>query len=424
MKLSITKSGPLTGTLRPPSDKSLTHRAILFSSLAKGHSRISNMLEGEDCLATKRIFEQMGVQFTSDGDDLLVDSTGELQSPDEPLDCGNSGTTIRLMAGVLASRPGLEATLTGDASLSRRPMGRITGPLKLMGADIEGDHAPIKIHGRRLNGISYVSPVASAQVKSCILLAGLNADGETSVTEPAKSRDHTEKMLRRLGVDITIDGFKVSAAGGQSWEGADYNIPGDISSAAFWLCAAAMIPESDVCLTEVGINPTRCGVLEVLLSAGAQISTSNEQQPMGEPLADLTVVGSDNLEAFQISGAIVPRLVDEIPVLAVMATQCHGTTVIKDAKEMRVKETDRIAETVKNLKAMGAEIEEREDGMVIKGPTKLHGAEVDADGDHRIGMAFAVAGLLADGATTIHNADSIRTSYPEFEQHLRSLSES
>jgi 3-phosphoshikimate 1-carboxyvinyltransferase len=424
MNLIVKKSGPLQGEIRPPSDKSLTHRAVIFSSLADGESKIKNPLTGEDCVATLNAFRAMGVQVLETPDEILIRSTGRLTSPAGPVDCGNSGTTMRLLAGVFASQPGLEVELVGDESLSRRPMGRVVKPLQQMGADIEGDTAPLKIHGKQLKGIDYESPVASGQIKSCILLAGLNAEGETWVSEPAKSRDHTENMLRFLDVKVKTQGeLKVGVSGGASWGGAEYDIPADISSAAFWLCAAAMIPESAVTLNNVGINRTRSGVLEVLMSAGAAVTSSSASQQMGEWASDLTVAGLDNLEAFEISGAMVPRLIDEIPVIAVMATQCHGVTKIRDAQEMRVKETDRIETTAAGLRAMGANVTVYEDGMDIEGPVQLQGAEISAEGDHRIGMAFAVAGLAASGVTTITHADSIKTSYPNFEEHLRSLSE-
>lgn len=300
-------------------------------------------------------------------------------------------------------------------------MGRIVDPLRLMGADIPDASVPLHIKGCQLNGIDYQSPVASAQVKSCVLLAGLRANGRTSVTEPALSRDHTERMLTGLGVGLEREGLSVGLEPGQTWGSFEFAVPGDISSAAFWLVAASLIPGSDILLEEVGINPTRTGVIDVLGQAGVRVGILDERESLGEPVADLRVVAPGTLEAFEISSDLVPRLIDEIPVLAVMATQAEGTSVIRDAKELRVKETDRITTVADGLRAMGANVEVFEDGMSITGPTPLHGAEIDAEGDHRIGMSFAIAGSIAQGKTTVLNADSIRTSYPDFMKDYQTL---
>ncbi|HXH59871.1 MAG TPA: 3-phosphoshikimate 1-carboxyvinyltransferase [Fimbriimonadaceae bacterium] len=416
-------SGPLKGTVRPPSDKSLTHRSYIFSAFARTPSTIINPLRGEDCNATLEIMRQIGARAEVHElpDTTKVFPIKELVSPSAPLECGNSGTTMRLLCGVLAAQEGLSAMLVGDASLSRRPMKRVTDPLRMMGANIEGDTAPITIKGGALHGIDYTSPVASAQIKSCVLLAGLFASGRTCVTEPETSRDHTERMLRSLKVPINVDGNTACVEGGQKWDGFTFEAPADISSAAFLLCAAAIVPGSHVVLRGVGANPTRTGVIDALRAAGAILEESPKDEQMGEPVSDYAVTHTPGLRAFEIGGALVPRLIDEIPVLAVLATQCDGTTKIRDAKELRVKESDRIDAVAGGLRAMGAEVETTEDGMDVHGPVQLKGATIDAEGDHRIGMAFAVAGLAAQGETTILNADSIQTSYPQFVSDVRSL---
>jgi len=426
--MTIRKALGLKGTLRPPSDKSLTHRAFLFAAMAEGGlSRIGNPLLGEDCLATIDCLTETGADIEIFDDPkpfAIVARNTPWTSPDLPLDCGNSGTTIRLLAGVLASNPALHATLTGDASLSRRPMRRITEPLKQMGAAIEGETAPLTISGRLLTGIKYMSPVASAQVKSCLLLAGLSATGETWVSEPSLSRDHTERMFEALGIEILREGdLAVGVRGGQKLTPLDFNVPADISSAAFFMVAAAMLPGSKIELQEVGVNPTRTGVLDVLAQVGVTIEMRNLRDEVGEPVAELIVSGKSDLRPFQISGALVPRLIDEIPVLAVLATQCNGVSRIRDASELRVKESDRIETVANGLRAMGAQVETHPDGLDIHGPVQLKAAIIDANGDHRVAMAFAIAGLVAEGETTILNAQTVETSYPNFEQDLKLLTE-
>ena len=420
MPVTVEKSPPLNGALRPPSDKSLTHRAYIFAALAQSPSQIFAPLRGEDCESTLHIVRQLGAKVEVEVESVSIHPSA-LATPHDDLDCGNSGTTMRLLAGVLAAQPGLKARMVGDASLSRRPMKRIVEPLRTMGADIEGDTAPLTIRGQRLHGIDYTSPVASAQVKSCLLLAGLFAEGTTWVREPHPSRDHTERMLTALGVRLDERDGAIGVAGGQEFEGFQYRVPADISSAAFLLSAAAIVPGSRVGLVEVGTNPTRTGVLEVLAAAGAHLAVAPLPEQMGEPLSTIVVDHQPRLEAFTIEGELVPRLIDEIPVLAVLATQCAGETVIRDASELRVKESDRIETVAHNLRKMGARVETLPDGLVIHGPTKLHGATIDAEGDHRIGMAFAVAGLVAEGPTTIENAESIATSYPTFFDHIKAL---
>ena len=423
MKMTLSPAGRIAGELRPPSNKSLTHRAYIFGAMASvGRTSVTNALDSEDCLATLRIMEQLGARFSHGGGTVHIDPPGRLRQPSAELDCGNSGTTMRLLAGVLASAEGLETVLVGDESLSRRPMGRIVEPLRLMGAQIEGETAPLNISGRRLHGIEHTSPVASAQIKSCLLMAGLSADGETWVTEPARSRDHTERMLRSLGIEVMARGdLTVGVRGGGGWEGFSFNVPGDISSAAYFMAAAAMLPGSDVTLRDVGTNPTRTGIIDALRSTGAQVEIENEHDEQGEPSADIRVRGMHALRPFDVRGDLVPRLIDEIPVLAVAATRCDGTSSFREARELRVKETDRVETVAEGLRAMGARVETFDDGLEVHGPVKLRGAEIDSVGDHRVGMAFAVAGLVATGVTVIHNTDAIRTSYPEFERDLSSL---
>lgn len=425
MRLSFSSVATLNGSIAAPPDKSLTHRAFMLAAAATSPSVVIGALRGEDCLSTLSCLRAMGLrteELTSDA--LRLIPAAEWRSPSEPLDCGNSGTTMRLLSGLIASRP-IVATMQGDASLSRRPMGRIAAPLRQMGAGFEGDTPPIRISGGRLTGIEYRTPVASAQIKSCVLLAGLRASGATTVIEKEMSRDHTERFLSALGVDVerreVENGYAATVSGGASWEGFETEIPGDISSAAFWMVAAAMVPQSRVTIRAVGLNPTRSGILDVFRQARIQTSASAARESMGEPVADVIVEHTRPLQPFEIRGDLVPRLIDEIPVLAVLATQCDGVTEIRDAAELRVKESDRIETVAKGLRTMGAQVETFSDGMAITGPTKLKAATIDATGDHRIAMAFAVAALIADGKTNIDGAESIATSYPEFERHLQEL---
>jgi len=424
LRLTIQPVKALRGEIRPPSEKSLTHRAYMFGAAATGESVVHNPLRGEDCESTRRCLEQMGLRYEwlSDTSIRLMPSL-EWTQPSDVLDCGNSGTTMRLMSGFVASRD-LDVTMVGDASLSKRPMKRIAEPLRLMGATVEGDTPPLHIVGSSsLKGIDYVSPVASAQIKSCTLLAGLRASGETWVSEPFKSRDHTERMLTALGVEVMEDGeTRVGVRGGSSFGGFEFDVPADISSSAFLMVAAAILPTSRIVIRDLSVNPSRTGILDVFLEAGISAIVDEERLSLGEPVADLVVACPfEKKRAFEISGALVPRLIDEIPVLAVLATQCEGTTVIKDAKELRVKESDRIELVADGLRRMGAEVETFEDGMAIQGPVKLQGTSIEAHHDHRIAMAFAVAGLAAEGETTIDGAESIATSFPGFEDELKRL---
>jgi len=413
------RSGPLKGEVVVPPDKSITHRAYLFSAISRAPSQVRNPLKGEDCERSLHAIQQLGCSVTVGSSGATAIIPGTLASPTEPIDCGNSGTTIRLLAGILAGW-GLDATLVGDESLSRRPMKRIAEPLRLMGAEVEGDRPPLSMRGKPLHGIDFESPVASAQVKSCVLLAGLRASGETWVSEPSPSRDHTERMLEGAGVRILRGDRGIGVTGGSQPERIDCSVPGDISSAAFWMVAAAAVPGSLVTLPAVGVNPTRTGILAALQASGMDVKTANERFESGEPVADIEVkfgLGA----GMRLEGPLIPRLIDEIPVLAVLATQLRGETVVRDARELRVKETDRIKTVTGGLRQMGARIEATDDGMVIEGPTPLRGAIIDSTGDHRIGMAFAVAGLIADGETEIHGVESIQTSYPAYFDDLRRL---
>jgi len=421
MNLSFTKLAALQGEYRPPSDKSLTHRAYMFGAFASTPSIVKNPLRGEDCENTRNCMIQLGMRHEQlSPTEFRLIPAKEWSQPASPLDCGNSGTTIRLLAGLVASRP-IEVTMIGDESLSKRPMRRIADPLRLMGAEFEGDTPPLRIRGGNLKGIDYVSPVASGQIKSCTLLAGLLAEGTTSVTEPSLSRDHTERMLSGVGVNVVRDGLKVSVAGGQTASGFEFNVPGDISSAAFFLVAAGMLSGSQITAKDLGINPTRSGLLDVFVQVGIPFELTNTRNEVNEPVADVVVGTALILRPFVIEGELVPRLIDEIPVLAVLATQCEGTSYIRDAKEMRIKESDRIEVMATNLRRMGANIETFEDGMAITGPTPLTGIQVDSKLDHRIAMSFAIAGCIADGVTEISGAESIRTSFPNFEQELARL---
>ncbi|MBS4209816.1 3-phosphoshikimate 1-carboxyvinyltransferase [Bacillus sp. FJAT-50079] len=416
----------LQGVIRVPGDKSISHRAVMFGSIAQGKTIVKGLLTGDDCLNTIACFRKLGVNILQDGDYVEIDGQGleGLKEPEHILDVGNSGTTIRLLLGILANLP-FHTNVIGDESIAKRPMDRVTVPLKQMGAKIDGrsngSFTPLSIRGGGIQGIDYQSPVASAQVKSAVLLAGLQAEGETSVTEPEASRDHTERMLRAFGVEVNEDGLKKSLKGKQKLVATEINVPGDISSAAFFLVAGAILPNSQITLQNVGMNPTRTGIIDVLQQMGADLTIENVNEEAVEPSADITVRTS-NLQAVEISGEIIPRLIDEIPILALAATQAEGVTIIKDAAELKVKETNRIDAVVEELKKMGANIEATEDGMKIYGKSSLHAAsDVDSRGDHRIGMMLAIAACLAQGETEIANSEAISISYPNFFQQLEQL---
>jgi 3-phosphoshikimate 1-carboxyvinyltransferase len=416
-QLIVHSSGPLGGRIQVPGDKSISHRAVMFGALADGRSRIDGFLPSGDCLATLDCLEALGVEIDRHNETALtVHGRGlqGLQKPAGPLNCVRSGTTMRLLAGILAGQP-FDCTLTGDSQLLRRPMRRITEPLRAMGAEIEDadGHAPLTIHGRSLRGVDHTLTVASAQVKSALLLAGLYADGTTVVRQPGPARDHTERLLVTMGAGISLNGLDITLTPGRVLEPNSLIVPGDISSAAFPLVAAALIEGSEVTIEGVGVNPTRTGLLGVLGEMGGRIDIENAAVHGGEPAADLTARFS-SLRGVEIGGSTVVRMIDEFPILAVAATRTHGTTVVRDAAELRVKETDRIAVIVEGLRAMGARIEPQPDGFIVEGPTPLHGAEVDSGGDHRLAMALAVAGMIAEGETVVGQAECIPDSFPGF----------
>lgn len=415
----------LKGELTVPGDKSISHRSVMFGSLAEGLTEIHGFLQGADCLSTISCFSKMGISIENQGDTVLVHGKGlrGLTKPEEVLDCGNSGTTTRLISGILAAQS-FDVTLTGDESIQKRPMKRIIEPLSRMGARIESVRqngcAPLHITGTSLHGIHYQSPVASAQVKSSILLAGLYADGETRVTEPYLSRNHSERMLSAFGADIHTEGTTAVLKPGGRLTGRLITVPGDISSAAFFIAAALIVPDSEVLIRNVGINPTRDGILRVCRSMQADITLLNVSDGPGEPTADL-LIRSGGLKGTVIEGAVIPTLIDELPVIAAMACYAEGTTIIRNAEELKVKESNRIAVMAENLTAMGADVTETEDGMIIRGGRPLHGAVIDSKKDHRIAMTFAVAALGADGETEILDADCVNISYPGFYRDLERL---
>jgi 3-phosphoshikimate 1-carboxyvinyltransferase len=423
--LKIRQTNLVSGEVQVPGDKSISHRAVMFGALAEGTTTIHGFLPGADCLSTISCFRRMGIEIEQNGDQVTVHGKGwfGLTEPAQHLDVGNSGTTIRLMAGILATQP-FHAVMEGDESIARRPMRRVVAPLREMGAKIDGrqngEYTPLAIRGGELTGIDYRSPVASAQVKSAILLAGLQAKGRTSVTEPHLSRDHTERMLKAFGVEVVCDGLTVTVTGGQTLTGRTIHVPGDISSAAFLIGAVMVVPGSSLVIRNVGVNPTRTGIIDAVRAMGGRIELTNERVVNEEPVADLVVTHAP-LTGTVIEGELIPRLIDEIPVLAVIATQAQGRTIIRDAQELRVKETDRIATVVSELSKFGAKVTPTEDGMIIEGPTKLTGAAIDSQGDHRIGMAMAIAGLAAQGETTIANAEAINVSFPGFAALLEKI---
>ena len=427
---------PLHGELTVPGDKSISHRSVMFGALAEGDTLVRHFLPGADCLSTISCFRRMGIQIEQEQDEVRIRGKGlhGLSAPDGTLDAGNSGTTVRLISGILAGQP-FSSSITGDASIQKRPMKRIITPLTMMGADIRSlsgsGCAPLQISPSTggLHGIHYLSPVASAQVKSCVLLAGLYADGITRVTEPALSRDHTERMLRYLGADLTSESagadagpqaFTASIAPEPRLHGACFDVPGDISSAAYFIAAAILVPGSEVILRRVGINPTRDGFLRVCRAMGAELEILSEDTSGPEPCADL-LVRSGSLHAAEVGGSLIPALIDELPVVAVLAAFAVGTTVIKDAAELKVKESDRIAVVTENLMRMGADMEPTPDGMIIHGGKPLHGAVIDPHADHRIAMSFAVAALAAEGGTEILDPDCVSISYPQFFRDLQRL---
>lgn len=415
----------LTGKIKVPGDKSISHRAIILGSLAKGRTKVTNFLDGEDCMRTIHAFEALGVSIEHEHTCLTLQSNGffSLQEPKFPLYFGNSGTTARLMLGVLAGLPFFSAAY-GDPYLSERPMDRVIAPLADMGALFngrkQGSMLPLSVKGGRLNGIEYTLPVKSAQVKSAILLAGLQANGQTIVTEQSITRNHTEQMLQAFGAEISIEGRQISIAGRQELQATDVHVPGDISSGAFFLAAAAIVPGSSITLQDIGLNQTRTGMIDVMLEMGADIQIRNQQLAGGEQFGDITITQA-NLQATTIEGDIIPRLIDEIPVIALLATQAEGTTIIRDAEELRVKETDRIAAVVDNLRRLGADVSATDDGMIIRGKTVLQGGKLSSYNDHRIAMTNAIASLIATGAVVLDDPSSIAISYPTFFEDLQQI---
>ncbi len=425
-EIRVRRAPRIESRVQVPGDKSISHRAALFAALTSGRCYLRNFLMGEDCLRTVAALRQMGVRIEeiSPGE-FAVDGTGGVfQAPSDDIDCGNSGTTMRLLSGLLAGQP-FRSRLTGDASLSRRPMRRVMEPLSQMGAAFRtegaGDCPPLVIEGTAaLQGISYRLPVASAQVKSAVLLAGLFAAGRTTVIQPLTTRDHTERMLEYFGVPVTIEGEQLSVPGGARPIARDFVVPGDISSAAFWLVAAAAQSGSHLTVPQVGLNPTRTGVLAVLQRMGCALGFEPTDQGPGEPCGDVKIAGG-GLRGTVIEGAEIPNVIDELPVLAVAAALAEGTTTIRDASELRVKESDRLAVVAHHLQAMGADLDEKPDGLVIRGGRPLRGARLNSHGDHRIAMAFAVAGLFAQGETVIEDTACVETSYPGFAGQLDQL---
>ncbi|NJR22784.1 MAG: 3-phosphoshikimate 1-carboxyvinyltransferase [Richelia sp. CSU_2_1] len=420
----------LQGRIRVPGDKSISHRALMLGALATGETTVEGLLLGEDPRSTAKCFSLLGASISELNAELVTVrgvGLGDLTEPIDVLDAGNSGTTMRLMLGILASHPGRFFAVTGDSSLRSRPMSRVIKPLQQMGAQIWGragnSLAPLAVVGQQLKPIHYHSPIASAQVKSCILLAGLMAEGETTVTEPALSRDHSERMLRAFGAQLTVDRetCSVTVTGPAKLIGQKVIVPGDISSAAFWLVAGAIVPNSELVVENVGVNPTRTGVLEALEMMGADIELQNQREAAGEPVADILVRNSAQLKGCTIAGDLIPRLIDEIPILAVAAAFAKGTTVIRDAAELRVKESDRLAVMAAQLNRMGAKITELPDGLEITGGTPLTGADVDSYTDHRIAMSLAIAALNSSGVTNIHRAEAAAISYPDFTATLQQV---
>ena len=423
--------GSLSGRVKVPGDKSISHRSLLFGAIAEGRTTIDGLLPAEDPLSTAACLRAMGVTISPIETDSIVTVEGVgldgLQEPAEILNCGNSGTTIRLMLGLLAGREGRHFVLDGDASLRRRPMGRVSQPLASMGADVRGREggslAPLAVQGCRLKGTVIGTPVASAQVKSALLLAALTAEGATNVIEPARSRDHSERMLRAFGADLEVDGEMgrhITVRPGATLRGQDVVVPGDISSAAFWLVAGALVPGADLTIENVGLNPTRTGILEVLEQMEARIEVLNRRDVAGEPVGDLRVTHGQ-LKPFAFGEEIMPRLVDEVPILSVAACFCDGESRISGASELRVKETDRLAVMARQLKAMGADIEEHDDGMTIRGGRPLKGAVLDSETDHRVAMSLGVAAMLADGNSSLARSEAAAVSYPTFWDELDRL---
>ena len=404
----------LSGQIKVPGDKSISHRAVMLGSLASGVTEISGFLKGADCLSTIDCFRKMGIDIDINGENVTVHGNGlrGLKKPDEMLYTGNSGTTTRLLCGILAGQ-NFDTSITGDASIQKRPMGRVVKPLSMMGAKIENEYCPLYITGTKLHGIDYKMPVASAQVKTAIILAGLYADGETVIHEIEKSRDHTELMLSAMGADLTVDNLDITVKPTNDLTAVNVDVPGDISSAAFFLVLGAIMPNSQITVTNVGINPTRTGIIDVLKDMDADITLENVHTSAGETVADITV-RSSSLKGTTVGGDIIPRLIDELPIIAVAAVFADGQTVIKDAQELKVKETNRIRAVVDEFNKCGIDITETDDGMIINGDKSIHGADFKTYGDHRMAMGLTVLAQLADGESTLDDSDCACVSYPTF----------
>jgi 3-phosphoshikimate 1-carboxyvinyltransferase len=420
----IRRAQAINAEITVPGDKSISHRAVMLAAMSNGVCVIRGFLPSEDCLSTVGAFRALGIEIERPDDETLIvhGRRRVFTAPKGDIDCGNSGTTMRLLAGILAGQP-FRSRLTGDLSLSRRPMDRVIEPLRQMGANIsaEGDNhrPPLVIEGGKLSPIHYISPIASAQVKSAVLFAGLFAQGKTSVTEPTQSRDHTERMLEYFLIRPQKQDLTVSIHGGFTPESRDFQVPGDVSSAAFWMVAAAANPLSHLLVKNIGLNPTRTGIVNVLVRMNAHVREAVQSED-AEPIGTIEITGA-RLKGTVIEGREIPNVIDEIPILAVAAALAHGHTVIRDARELRVKETDRLTAVATNLRAMGAQVAEREDGLEIFGGSQLHGARVQSFGDHRIAMAFAVAGLFAEGETVVQDVDCVNTSYPGFYKQLEQV---
>ena len=419
----IQKIKKAVGQIKVPGDKSISHRAVMLGSLANGVTEISGFLKGADCLSTIDCFRKMGIDIDINGENVTVHGNGlrGLLKPDEMLYTGNSGTTTRLLCGILAGQ-NFDTSITGDASIQKRPMGRVVKPLSMMGAKIENEYCPLYITGTKLHGIDYKMPVASAQVKTAIILAGLYADGETVIHEIEKSRDHTELMLSAMGADLTVDNLDITVKPTNDLTAVNVDVPGDISSAAFFLVLGAIMPNSQITVTNVGINPTRTGIIDVLKDMGADITLENVHTSAGETVANITV-RSSSLKGTTVGGDIIPRLIDELPIIAVAAVFADGQTVIKDAQELKVKETNRIRAVVDEFNKCGIDITETDDGMIINGGKSIHGADFKTYGDHRMAMSLTVLAQLADGESTLDDSDCACVSYPTFFDDFYKLGE-
>lgn len=417
----IQKIKKAIGQIKVPGDKSISHRAVMLGSLANGVTEISGFLKGADCLSTIDCFRKMGIDIDINGENVTVHGNGlrGLKKPDEMLYTGNSGTTTRLLCGILAGQ-NFDTSITGDASIQKRPMGRVVQPLSMMGAKIENEYCPLYITGTKLHGIDYKMPVASAQVKTAIILAGLYADGKTVIHEIEKSRDHTELMLSAMGADLTVDNLDITVKPTNDLTAVNVDVPGDISSAAFFLVLGAIMPNSQITVTNVGINPTRTGIIDVLKDMGADITLENVHTSAGETVADITV-RSSSLKGTTVGGDIIPRLIDELPIIAVAAVFADGQTVIKDAQELKVKETNRIRAVVDEFNKCGIDITETDDGMIINGGKSIHGADFKTYGDHRMAMSLTVLAQLADGESTLDDSDCACVSYPTFFDYFYKL---